>query len=446
MKALPAILFLAISSVTVATATRAGADDEPVRPVKPELVAYYKKLDYKSLYALLFDSRRDDIYEKAKTDIGRDLLFQSGNPDPTWIKVWHTRDWSYASGNAETLMQAAFNRTWEAACKAEFEQTRVAHSRIATALGTELAAVDALPNHYARAAGYVALAAKFETDAAAAGLDPRKDPFGPSGFRVEIFRHALAYHTGSRAAYQSFPVDAFPLVREMRERGRPLTTDADFERQAYCGAVSSRGGFAVTSFGSLWGEGHASNKTVAWPTVTGDEKAVAKKVKELIAASAKTLEVPAGGRIGSITRLESASFDAKEPKLAAFSDFVVDAATPDGAGTKLTLSRKWLDTVSYACKETKKIDRIDDNGRIVYRTNCKTGTRSYAVTAAVTFAELPPGVAFAKGDVIGFTADIAKDDTKVMKDTPAKGAWSRKLVATGRILTSVNRGKDKLAF
>ena len=446
MKALPAVLFLAIASVSAATATRAVADDEPVRAVKPELVAYYKKLDHKSLYDLLFNSRRDDIYEKAKTDIGRDLLFQSGNPDPAWIKVWHTRDWSYASGNAETLMQAAFNRTWEEACKAEFEQSRISHGRLATQLGTELAAIDALPNHYAREAGYVALAAKFETDAAAAGLDPRKDPFGPSGFRVEILRHALAYHNGSRAAYQSFSFDAFPLVREMRERGRPLTDDPTFERQAYCGAVSGRGGFNVTQFGSLWGEGHASNKTVAWPTVTGDVKAVAKKVKELIADSAKTLDAPDGLRIGSITRVESASYNAKEPKLAAFNDYLVDTATPAGAGAKLTLSRKWLDTVSYACKETKKIDRIDDNGRIVYRTNCKTGERTYAVTATVTFAELPPGFAFAKGDLVTFTADIEKDDSKVMKDTPAKGAWSRKLIASGRILGAVTRGKDKLSF
>jgi hypothetical protein len=471
MKTLSALLFVALSSVsttacvaklpgmtlpggkTVGGGEVGGVTTEsvaktigPMRGVKKELVAYYQKLDLPTLHHLLFDSRRDDIYEKAKTDVGRDVLWQSGNPDPTWIKVWGTKDWSAASGNAETLMQAAFNRRWEAGCTAEYKTSRAAHAKLAKELAAELDAVDGTGNHYARMAGYVTLAAKFEAAAADAGLDARKDPFGPSGFRVTILQHAVAYHQGSRASYQAFPWAQFPLAREVREHGRPLTDDGAFELQAYCGSVSSNGGLGVPTFGSLWGDSHASNRNVAWPTVTGDVKAVAAKTKELVAAAGKTLEHDGDLRIGSIDRVGSVSANEKEPKLAHFSDFVVSAVSRAGDGAKVTLGRKQSDTYSYACKETRKLERIEDDGRLVYQQKCKYGVTNYTQTATVTFAELPPGFAFAKGDKVDFTADVDKDDSKKTKNTPARVEWNRKLVATARVLGTVERGKQKLTF
>jgi len=411
---------------------------QPDRPVKKELVAYYQKQDHKALFALL-EGRRDDIYEKVKADIGRDLLWQSGNPDPAWITDWKTRDWSYASGNAEALVQGAFNRTWEAACKAEFDQAWAAHGKLAAQFQPELAAVDKEPNHYARMAGYVALAKKFEDAARAAGLDARKDPFGPSGFRITIARHAVAYHQGSRAAYTSFPWSAFPLADDLADDGRELTGDVAFERQAYCGAAARGGGLGITRYTLA-----VAGKATVSPTVWGDEDAIAAKVKALTEASKKALTTPSGVRLPLITSLGGLTFDEREPKLAALEDGTIDTVTPAGAGVTVTIVRKSAETYSYACKETNKVDHIDDDGRIVYRSNCKYGDKTYTLTAKVTFAELPPGLSLAKGDSISFTADVNKDDSKKVKDTAAKVDWVRTMDLTGRLVTAVKRGGKSL--
>lgn len=467
MKTLSALLFVALTSVTAAcgklpgglkipgagsvpTPTTSGGHAAttvetaaetigPERKVDPKLVAYYQQQDLQALHDLLLNSARDDIYEKAKADVGRDLLWQSGNPDPTWIKVWNTKDWSYASGNAETLMQASFNRSWEAACKAEFAKTRAAHTKLAETFAPELTAVDAIGNHYARRAAYAALAARYEAAATSAGLDVRKDPFGPSGFRIAILQHAIAYHQGSRQSYASFPWSDFPLVREMQARGRAFTDDAAFEQQAYCGRAASGGGLGIPSFGSLWGGGHASERNVAWPTVWGDDEAVETRVKALAADAGKALTARDGLRIAVLDDVGGLSFATEEPKLTSISDVVVDSVAPAGGGVKLTLSRKRSSSYDYACKETRKIDRIDDDGRIIYRRVCKTGERSVTLKATASFDELPPGVTLAKGDILSFTADVEKDDSKKVKDTAPRVDWVRTTTLTGRILTSASR-------
>ncbi len=441
------------TGTTGTTATGAAATTEsaartigPARKVKPELVAYYRKLEHRDLYKLLFDSRRDDIYEKAKNDVGRDLLWQSGNPDPAWIKVWNTKDWTYASSNAEALTQAAFNRTWEDACKAEFAKTRAAHATLAQQFAPELAAVEGQSNHYARRAGYAALATRYEQAAAAAGVDVRKDPFGPAGYRLTILQAALAYHQGSREAYASFPWSDYPLTREMREQGRPISDDAAFELQAYCGRAADRGGLTVTSFGSLWGGGHMSERSVAWPTVWGDQKAIATQVKGQIADAGKTLTARDGLRIATISDHGGLDYADEEPRLAAVSDATITAVKPAGAGATVALTRTRSSSFSYACRETRQIDRIDDNGRIVYRTNCKFGTTTYTLKVTATFAELPPGLTLAKGDVIAFTADVDKDASKKVKNTAAKVDWVRTTTLTGRVLGEVKRGGQTVPF
>jgi hypothetical protein len=62
----------------------------------------------------------------------------------------------------------------------------------------------------------------------------------------------------------------------------------------------------------------------------------------------------------------------------------------------------------------------------------------------VTFAELPPGIALATGDVIAFAADVEKDEHRVVADKPAKKLAQRELVLAARHLDSVKRGADRL--
>lgn len=429
----------ASAGADAATDSAADAADA-ARPVRPELLAYYKKLDHQALYPLLRNGSSNASYDQANGDLGRDPLWDSGNPDPAWIETWKSRDWSDARANAEALIQAGFNRSWEDACKAEFDASFASHRKLAADLGAELAAADGQRNHYARIAAYAALAEKFEKAAAAAGLDAKKDPFGPSGFRVTILQHAVAYHRGSPAAYTDFPWHRFGAVaEEARKEGRELSADAAFERQAYCAAAAKDGGLRVTPF---IGKGSGAKD----PTVWGDREQVASKVRGLVAAAGKALAVDGGIRIGTIDAIGAVGFHEREPRLALLSDATVSAVTRDGDGAKVTVTRRKLESFTFACKDTSTVEGVGDDGRVRYKQSCKSGDKIYTLTAQVTFAALPPGLALAKGDVVSFTADVAKDDSKKVTDTTSKVEWARELQLDGRLLVEAKRGSKPLPF
>ena len=79
-----------------------------------------------------------------------------------------------------------------------------------------------------------------------------------------------------------------------------------------------------------------------------------------------------------------------------------------------------------------------------YKEICKSGDKIYALTARVAFADLPPGLALAKGDVVSFSADVVEDDSKKVTDTAAKVEWVRNLELTGRLLIAAKRGATPL--
>lgn len=406
------------------------------------LGAYYASLDHATLRPLFQNASGDDVYEKAKADVGREALWQSPNPDPEWIKAWGTQDWTNASENAEVMFQAAFNRSWDGACAAEADATFAAHARLAKAHAVELARVDALTNYYERMAGYAALFARFEEDARGAGLTPEQRPLGPVGFRVEILARAIAYHQASPHGFVEFPWDRFGAAAERtRKDGRALTADAAFERHAYCAAAASQGGRELPPFTSIIDGSNTRARKLAWPTVWGDEDAVKARTRKLREDTARTLATRGGARVERVEKAFGVSFPEGEPKLASFQAFTVDAAR----GPDVMVSRTDVEHYDYACRETTKIDRIED-GKIRYRVDCKTGKATYHLVADVRFAELPPGLTLAKGDVIYFYADLDQSTLKKIKDTAAHRHTGRKMTLTGRHLAAVTRGRDKLTW
>ncbi|MCB9560624.1 MAG: hypothetical protein H6708_09475 [Kofleriaceae bacterium] len=428
---------------TPAPAAEHRPDAPPSTPVG-DLAPYYASLQLDALYHLINDERQDEIYERAKADVGRDLLWQSPNPDPTWILSWRTSDWTNASENAEAMTQAAFNRAWEASCVAEAAAARAIHADLAAAYGPELARVDGLTNYYERMAGYAELSARFEADAAAAGLPIDQDPSGPVGFRVTILRHAVAFHAQSRHAWAGFPWAKFPVADRVRrdDGGRELTDDDDFERARYCAAVSRRGGVRTPAFTSIWSEGHMSAKRVAWPTVTGDERADRARAEALVRDAQAGLATAPAVRVEAVEKLYGVSAPDAEPKLARFRDYTVAAV--DGATVKVTRTDE--DTYSYACRTTNRFDHFDDNGHAVYQERCKSGRRTFRVDAEVTFDELPPGVTLAVGDVVTFAADVERDRNKQTKKSASRQAYVRTMTLTGRQLDGVRRGKTELSW
>lgn len=435
------------SSDAAAAAAARPAPTPDTPPSKPvgDLGPYYAGLQLDALYHLINDERQDQIYERAKAELGRDKLWQSANPDPTWILFWRTNDWTNASENAEAMTQAAFNRAWESSCVKEAATSRQTHRELASKHGAELARVDGLTNYYERMAGYAALAAAFESDAAAAGLAIDKDPAGPVGFRVTILAHAIAFHNQSRQRWAEFPWSRFPTADRMRRDdsgARELTDDDTFERARYCAAVSRRGGVTTTPFTSIWSEGHMSAQRVAWPTVTGDEKANRTRADQLAAEAQTGFATAAPARIETIEKLYGLSAPEGEPKLAGFRELEVTAVK----GAMVKVSRTDRESYEYACRTTNRFDHFDDNGHAVYQQICKRGDRDYRLDAELTFEELPPGVTLQVGDVLTFAADVERDAHKQTKNSPARQSHLRTMVLTGRRLGAVVRGKAKLTW
>ncbi len=418
-------------------------DAPPSRPVG-DLAQYYSSLKLAPLYHLINDEREDQIYARAKSDVGRDRLWQSPNPDPAWILMWRNQDWTNASDNAEAMTQAAFNRAWEASCVAEATSIRKLHAQLASRMAPDLARIDGLANYYERMAGYVALAAQFEAEAAANGIAIDKDPSGPVGFRVTILTHAVAFHQQSRHAWAEFPWARFASAARVHrdDGGRELTDDAAFERARYCASVADRGGISTTAFTRFWPDGHMSAKRVAWPTVSGDERANQTRAKALVAETQAKLETKPGARLETIEKLFGVSAPGGEPKLAAFRELRVTAIK----GDSVKVTRSDSESYQYACRTTNRIDRIDDNNRVIYQQNCKSGARDYRLDADLTFDELPPNITLAIGDVISFEADVQKDASKKLLDSPARQKHLRTMVLAGRQLDRVQRGKDSLTW
>lgn len=422
--------------------SKAPPPADPAAPSpKPvgDLAPYYSSLTLRELYRRINDLRQDQVYELAKTDVGRDLLWQAANPDPTWIREWRQRDWTNASENAEAMTQAAFNRSWQQSCVAEFATSRKAHADAAAALAPELARVEALTNYYERMAGYQAVAASFEEAMTAAGLPIDKDPFGPVGFRTTVLTKAIAYHNGSRHAWHEFPTEKFPVLAGRREGVRELTDDVELERAWYCAQVAARGGVQTTPMTAIWSSGHMSARRVAWPTVTGDEDAVRNKVAALVDQTEPKLESKRPLRVETLEKDFGFGPPEEEPKLAAFRGFKV-TAVKDGV---VTATRSDATRYPYACRTTRRIDRITEDGRVLYQEICKYGERTWSLSVAVRFDELPPGVTPAVGDAIEFAADV-ETDVKKAKKTPAKELTTRTMTATGRHLMKLERGKTRV--
>ncbi len=425
------------ASTTGAAQPGPSPDAPPSKPVG-DLAPYYASLTLDVLHHRINDLRQDEIYELAKTDVGRDLLWQAANPDPTWILEWRQRDWTNASENAEAMTQAAFNRAWEQSCAAEFTASRKVHADVAAQLSPELTRVDGLTNYYERMAGYAALAAQVEEAMTAAGLPLDKDPFGPVGFRATVLAHAIAFHHGSRHAWLAFPSGRFPTMDRMRDGTRELTDDTARERSAYCAQVASRGGVRTTPQTAIWSEGHMSARRVAWPTIVGDEAATRAWQKAELAKLAPALELRDPLRVENVEKAYGFGPPAEEPKLGGFRDFKVTKVA-DGV---ITATRTDSERFPYGCRTTRRIDRITDDGHVIYQQDCKYGDREWKLVVTARFDELPPGVAPAVGDLIDFAADVDADVKKPGKKSASHELTTRTITATGRHLFKVKRGAD----
>ena len=304
-----------------------------------------------------------------------------------------------------------------------------AHADVAAKLAPELARVDGLANYYERMAGYAALAAQVEEALTAAGLPLDKDPFGPVGFRATVLTHAIAFHHGSRHAWLSFPRGRFPVMERMRDGTRELTDDTAHERSAYCAQVASRGGVRTTPQTSIWGEGHMSARRVAWPTIVGDQAATRAWQQAELAKLAPALELRDPLRVENVEKAFGFGPPAEEPKLGGFRDFKVTKVA-DGM---ITATRTDADRFAYGCRTTHRIDRITDDGHVIYQQDCKYGDREWKLVVAARIDELPPGVTLAVGDLIDFAADVDADVKKAGKKSASYELTTRTITATGQI-------------
>jgi hypothetical protein len=116
----------------------------------------------------------------------------------------------------------------------------------------------------------------------------------------------------------------------------------------------------------------------------------------------------------------------------------VESVRQSKGSVQLRLVQTGAVTSQHDCVETRKVDRVEADGRIRYRENCKFSSRDLAVTYALVLPDAPTNVK--KGDWIDFDGIITK--ATLSKSTARTGAPRRYLFELeGKLVRQVARAK-----
>lgn len=118
----------------------------------------------------------------------------------------------------------------------------------------------------------------------------------------------------------------------------------------------------------------------------------------------------------------------------------VGAITRAGQGGVITYDTTRDEIFTVACRETKSRVVIQ-NGALRNDTNCTYGTKVYANSVKLTFADLPK-VQIEKGDEIEVLAQITEATSKSTSSGATKKRLERKYTGSGIVVVKVTRGAD----
>ncbi len=406
----------------------------------------YKTLDYTNSGD---GTEAETLFGKFGIPTGYNPKMHIANPDTEWIPQWDSLQLTDESRVA--VCQAAINKSWTAKCHADFSEYRAAWKKIETEARPELQKLSRPGNYYARASGLAALMERVEKQAAdAKALYPAG--YGPAnvGIQSEIVAAMVDLHREAKREFLTAEYLAGHKINlaDYRERGRAFADD-EVERDLFCSAAQKSGTQNGTPKLPVMFEMGKGLQVVRWP-VQNDREAVIKKARTALLAATGPKLVTREVKAASLTNgsLPEAA-DAKlywvfaeegQSGLDSDSPFKVKSVKAlAGGGVTAEIENLRVRTLPYDCRSTNKVDRIDDNGRVIYQQICKYQRVEHTRLITAQIPELPTGVELKAGDLVGFYGDLMSRKESTVSSTPPKKVTRETFTFTVRHLDRVKR-------
>lgn len=329
-----------------------------------------------------------------------------GNPDPAWLPGWErlpggTDDPSHdiMVWNAMTL--AAINKRWQATCAATYDRLDGELRELDAGWARQSTEARAAAEPYARVAALLALIARFDGEGAGAGY--ARQLRGRVGARhaLELALREEAGHDLPVYAYHYLRLDPESTFSQLRPRGT-----ADDERALYCAAAHA-GQVAELSRPPKSGFFDRDLGDIVRPPVA---RADAERFAGLAAASRAANQERFGG-----------PKDAGQLRASVLPGGVeaiqgtVRAVEPTATGLAIELSDTRSTVVSYACRSTGRVSRIDRDGRVEYDQNCKLRSETDETVQRFVLPALAAGPTPAVGDRLELTGRVTGETKREPK-------------------------------
>ena len=366
-------------------------------------------------------------------DQQREVLKTSGIPDTYWIKEWD-RALPYRE---LAVIQAGINRTWLAACHAEFPKFAERWSKAREDIQADIDFVRApSTTFYEGAARLKKLWTELDVIAKKRKLYlPRAHSLNLSYLWADLV--ALEGELAKRTARHGFQRRIAP--NWAFEKTHIAPTDIEDQRLAYCWSASTTG---TPTLGALPLErdyAHSKGKSFIRHVYSKDEE---KQLKTWLSTSNVKNQEKAPG----VLHLPDLGNDAK-PKTLHYvayngfgADFEVTSVKEKAGKTSLNMAWKYQGEQRYNCKTSNELQRIDSDGTLLYRVDCKTRPTTFDLKIVAEFDDLPAGV-IKKGDKVGFYAELTAFK---LKQNSKKTTTKVTAKVRGIHLREVRRGSETI--
>lgn len=413
-----------------------GGEARPAAGADAELVKAYLAIEWKAYPARYRDPGAIKAMHLTAVDRRGKPRF-AATPDAAWLPGWNPGQSSSVDLPFQ-VAQAGINRTWQAACFADYAAYRAGWKKLEATLRPKLDAARAVPNFYERTAALRELYAATGAAAAAQHVElPVSHPGRWAGLRWEIARElmqtAVAAKLDVAMAQILGPIadELDPLVTN----GRAYAADDAVERDAFCAAAMEVG---TQQTGPLPTPAQTGFDLSGVTYPVSDARAA--EVRKAIAALAK-VDRPqwSGTKAGSLDGLADSP---REPVLVRFEiedpAFIVEKIERKGEHVELLATSSRTSAIGYGCKPTNKVESYTDGGTPLYQKDCKTGSETRSTQIAVTFDDLPATIAIKPGDAVFLYGDVVKlQRTSKVERGGAVQRFVTRAEVRGRYLTRV---------
>ena len=334
------------------------------------------------------------------------------NPDPEWLPGWDRLPVEEQQVRSKivycAIAVAAAERTWMNECAAKVTARYQAQKDESDRMTASIAAAKALPNSYARLDALLKLRTPPQE---------RREHSAGAPFLAE-----LGVYEGFRDAGRGFLLEAEQYGVQHDDGWRALLP-LEVERDLTCAA-----GFPY--------ERELTHQVagIVKPPVSPERAHAAHDALEAARQQARSQLAAAKPPLTNMAMRANAGYTT-------FHEVAVTRVRADGNDTVVDLGRHTEETEDIGCVETNRVDRVDENGRIIYRVRCSgTGKRIHDLAYTVRLHEMPPDLTIQPGDRLSFYGKVVKQNDVTLVDTPALKKVRHEVEFDVQHLQSVVRG------